>query len=116
MAETHRAPFDFVEGESELVSGYSVEYGGTGFALLALAEYRNIMFIRMVTGALYFGWLVPLRWWGDFVFAFILVFFAYFLVWVRGTLPRYRYDLLMKVCWEVFLPLSLCFFVFFMVL
>nr|YP_003162825.1 NADH dehydrogenase subunit 1 [Meretrix meretrix]ACU68431.1 NADH dehydrogenase subunit 1 [Meretrix meretrix] len=116
LAETHRAPFDFVEGESELVSGYSVEYGGTGFALLALAEYSNMMFMSMVTVALYFGWLVPLSWWGDFVFAFILVFFAYFLVWVRGTLPRYRYDLLMKVCWEVFLPLSLCFFVFFMVL
>lgn len=114
LAETHRAPFDFVEGESELVSGYSVEYGGTGFALLALAEYSNILFIRLVTTCLYFGWVVFLIWWGDFIFALILIFFAYFLVWVRGTVPRYRYDLLIKVCWEIFLPLRLCFFFYFL--
>lgn len=55
LAETNRAPFDFVEGESELVAGYRVEYGGAGFALLALAEYRNIIFIRLVTGLIFFN-------------------------------------------------------------
>nr|AME17936.1 NADH dehydrogenase subunit 1 [Cyclina sinensis] len=114
LAETHRAPFDFVEGESELVAGYSVEYGGTGFALLALAEYSNMLFMSMVTVCLYFSWVVPLFWWGDFFFSVIMIFFGYFLIWVRGTLPRYRYDLLMKVCWEILLPYSLCFFIFFM--
>lgn len=80
LAETHRAPFDFVEGESELVSGYSVEYGGTGFALLALAEYRNMLFISLIRVCLYFGWLVPLLWWGDFVLAVLLIVVGYFLI------------------------------------
>nr|YP_010121798.1 NADH dehydrogenase subunit 1 [Callista chinensis]QRE83918.1 NADH dehydrogenase subunit 1 [Callista chinensis]QWM94237.1 NADH dehydrogenase subunit 1 [Callista chinensis] len=114
LAETHRAPFDFVEGESELVSGYSVEYGGVGFALLALGEYSNMMFMSMITACLYFSFVVPVCWWGDFIFAFLFVLISYFLIWVRGTLPRYRYDLLMKVCWEIFLPVSLCIFIIFM--
>lgn len=116
LAETNRAPFDFVEGESELVAGYRVEYGGTGFALLALAEYSNILFISMITSILFFSWVIPISWLGEFVFGVITVFFSYFLIWVRGTVPRYRYDLLIKVCWESFLPVSLCLFMFSIVL
>lgn len=98
LAETNRAPFDFVEGESELVAGYIVEYGGGGFALLALAEYRNIMFIRIITGVIFFNRGMRLFLFGDVVFRFWVVFVSYVFVWVRGTIPRYRYDLLIDLC------------------
>lgn len=109
LAETNRTPFDFAEGESELVSGFNVEYRRGGFALIFLAEYSNIIFIRILTCILFLG--------GDlfrFIFFIKLVFIAFFWLWVRGTLPRYRYDKLIYLCWKRFLPFSLNYlFIFF---
>nr|YP_005267048.1 NADH dehydrogenase subunit 1 [Paratapes textilis]AEH99625.1 NADH dehydrogenase subunit 1 [Paratapes textilis] len=108
LAETNRAPFDFVEGESELVAGYMVEFGGVGFALLALAEYSNMVFMSMLTSILFFGWLLEKMVIGSVLFTVFVVFISYFMVWVRGVVPRFRYDLLMSLCWKVLLPLSIC--------
>nr|UFQ25518.1 NADH dehydrogenase subunit 1 [Pliocardia sp. A3710_17_S18] len=108
LAETNRAPFDFVESESELVAGYSVEYGGVGFALMALAEYSNMLFMSLLVSVLFFSSMSSIELIGDMVFIFFLLMVSYFMVWVRGALPRFRYDLLMGLCWEVLLPLSLC--------
>lgn len=107
LAETNRAPFDFVEGESELVAGYITEVGGGGFALLALGEYRNIMFIGIITGVLFFNIGIDIFFWGDVLLGVWTVFFSYVVVWVRARVPRYRYDLLMQRCWKVLLPLRL---------
>nr|BBA25593.1 NADH dehydrogenase subunit 1 [Calyptogena fausta] len=114
LAETNRAPFDFVESESELVAGYSVEYGGVGFALMALAEYSNMLFMSLLVSILFFSGVSSVELISDVVFIFLLVMVSYFMVWVRGALPRFRYDLLMGLCWEVLLPLSLCEFMLFL--
>ena len=106
IAETNRAPFDFAEGESELVSGFNIEYGRGGFALIFIAEYANILFMRLLTAVLFFGG-------SRFVFSddaimfFKALFFAFFFVWARATLPRFRYDLLMSLTWKGFLPVAL---------
>nr|AND96615.1 NADH deshydrogenase subunit 1 [Helictopleurus quadripunctatus] len=108
LAETNRTPFDFAEGESELVSGFNVEYSSGGFALIFLAEYSSILFMSMLCSLLFLG--------GDLYsvgFFFKLVFMAFLWVWVRGTLPRYRYDKLMYLCWKSFLPVSLNYLLFF---
>nr|YP_010363615.1 NADH dehydrogenase subunit 1 [Trichogomphus mongol]UNZ12729.1 NADH dehydrogenase subunit 1 [Trichogomphus mongol] len=109
LAETNRTPFDFAEGESELVSGFNVEYSSGGFALIFLAEYSSILFMSMMCVMLFLG--------GDvfsFMFFIKLVFMSFLWVWVRGTLPRYRYDKLMYLCWKSFLPVALNFLIFFM--
>nr|ADU57249.1 NADH dehydrogenase subunit 1 [Sinohyriopsis schlegelii] len=95
LAETNRAPFDFAEGESELVSGFNVEYGGVGFAFLFMAEYSNILFMSLLSSCLLTGTLV------------ISIPTAILFLWARATLPRYRYDLLMAMAWKAFLPVSL---------
>jgi len=100
LAETNRSPFDFAEGESELVSGYNVEYSGPGFVVLFLAEYLSILFISFLTGSLACdsSFLVSLL---------FCLFLAFTFIWVRGTLPRFRYDQLMSLSWKSLLPVVL---------
>nr|YP_009441642.1 NADH dehydrogenase subunit 1 [Incoltorrida madagassica]AOY39148.1 NADH dehydrogenase subunit 1 [Incoltorrida madagassica] len=108
LAETNRTPFDFAEGESELVSGFNIEYSGGGFALIFLAEYANILFMSMLFVVMFLGSDMF-----SLMFYLKLVFISFMFIWVRGTLPRYRYDKLMNLCWKSFLPVSLNFLFFF---
>nr|YP_010043014.1 NADH dehydrogenase subunit 1 [Dineutus mellyi]QPC56774.1 NADH dehydrogenase subunit 1 [Dineutus mellyi] len=102
LAETNRTPFDFAEGESELVSGFNVEYSSGGFALIFLSEYSSILFMSMLFCVIFLGGNV------NSIFFFMkMVFISFAFIWVRGTLPRYRYDKLMYLAWKSFLPLSL---------
>nr|YP_008080994.1 NADH dehydrogenase subunit 1 [Cermatobius longicornis]AGA84611.1 NADH dehydrogenase subunit 1 [Cermatobius longicornis] len=97
LAETNRTPFDFAEGESELVSGFNIEYGSGGFALIFMAEYASILLMSMVYSLLFLGGVNPLS----------VVFMSFVFIWVRGLLPRFRYDKLMNLAWSSMLPLSL---------
>nr|WMQ77896.1 NADH dehydrogenase subunit 1 [Ourapteryx ebuleata] len=109
MAETNRTPFDFAEGESELVSGFNVEYSSGGFALIFLAEYSSILFMSMLFTLIYLGGYNM-----TLFFYLKLVFISFLFIWVRGTLPRYRYDKLMYLSWKSYLPVSLNFLLFYM--
>jgi NADH-quinone oxidoreductase subunit H len=114
IAETNRAPFDVVEGESEIVAGHMVEYSGMTFALFFLAEYMNMILVSALTVILFFGgWLPlwdsaltlaipPVLWLLGKMFAVASMF-----LWIRATLPRYRYDQIMRLGWKVFIPLTL---------
>lgn len=109
-AELNRAPFDLAEGESEIV-GFHVEYSGMAFALFFLAEYANMILVAALTSLLFLGgWLSPVSFLPDgILWMFAKMSFVLFLfLWFRATFPRYRYDLLMRLGWKVFLPL--CFF------
>uniref|UniRef100_UPI00300271B9 NADH dehydrogenase subunit 1 n=1 Tax=Arria pura TaxID=2908859 RepID=UPI00300271B9 len=104
LAETNRSPLDFAEGESELVSGFNVEYGSGSFALIFLGEYSSILFMSMMMCIIFLGSNL------DMLFFYLkLIIIAFMYIWVRGTLPRYRYDKLMYLAWSSFLPLSLNF-------
>nr|AVJ52675.1 NADH dehydrogenase subunit 1 [Sphaerocoris annulus] len=109
LAETNRSPFDFAEGESELVSGFNVEYSGSGFAFIFLSEYMNIIFMSMLTVIMFLGCDLF-----SLFFYLKLVFIVFWFIWVRGTLPRFRYDKLMYLTWKVFLPLSLNYLLFYL--
>ncbi|KAF1709936.1 NADH-quinone oxidoreductase subunit NuoH [Pseudoxanthomonas kalamensis DSM 18571] len=123
VAETNRAPFDVVEGESEIVAGHMVEYSGASFALFFLAEYANMILVSFLI-AIFFvgGWLSPLQGWIDadvspwvdwiwkggwpWLLAKV-VFFMSAYIWFRASFPRYRYDQIMRLGWKVFIPLTI---------
>lgn len=124
MAETARAPFDLTEAESELVAGFQTEYSSMSFALFWLGEYANVLLMCALNAILFWGgWLPPVDWAPlyDFLFTegltaifwlfFKILFFFFIFSWVKATVPRYRYDQLMRLGWKVFLPLSLLFVV-----
>ena len=107
MAETNRLPFDLPEAESELVGGYHTEYSGMRFGLFYLAEYASMITISSLAATLFLGgwngpYLPPVFW-----FLIKVIFFLFIYVWVRGTLPRFRYDQLMRFGWLVIIPLTL---------
>ena len=116
VAETNRAPFDVVEGESEIVAGHMVEYSGSAFALFFLAEYANMILISFLVSIFFVGgWLSPFQgldipflsangWWWLFAKVF---FFASCFIWFRASFPRYRYDQIMRLGWKVFIPLTI---------
>jgi len=111
LAETNRHPFDLPEAETELVSGYNVEYSAMGFALFSLGEYANMLLMSSLNIILFFGgWLAPLELLnfipGSIWFGLKICFFVILFSWMRAALPRYRYDQLMGLGWKVFLPIS----------
>jgi len=110
IAETNRAPFDVVEGESEIVAGHMIEYSGMAFALFFLGEYANMILISALTSILFLGgWLSPVGFLPDgFVWLVVKTSFILFLfLWFRATFPRFRYDHIMRLGWKVFIPLTL---------
>jgi len=114
LAETNRTPFDLAEAESELVAGYQTEYSAMAFALFFLGEYANILLMCAMTSVLFFGgWLppldlAPLYLVPGFIWLVIkMAFFFFVFAWVKATVPRYRYDQLMRLGWKIFFPLSL---------
>jgi NADH-quinone oxidoreductase subunit H len=117
LAETNRHPFDLPEAESELVAGYQVEYSSMSFGLFMLGEYANMILMSAMTTVLFLGgWLAPFYlptpdWMGPFWFVLKICLLLFVFVWVRATLPRYRYDQLMRLGWKVFLPFSLAWLV-----
>lgn len=114
LAETNRTPFDLPEAESELVSGYSVEYSAIAFALFFLGEYGNMILMSAIGTLLFFGgwhppfYVLPFTWIPGIVwFSLKMSFLLFIFLWVRGTFPRFRYDQLMRLGWKVFLPFTL---------
>jgi NADH-quinone oxidoreductase subunit H len=107
LAETNRSPFDLPEAESELVAGYHTEYSGMRFGIFYLSEYANMITVSAIATSLFFGgWngpLLPPALW----FLIKVVFFLFIYVWIRGTLPRFRYDQLMRFCWRWMFPIGL---------
>ncbi len=119
IAETNRAPFDVVEGESEIVAGFHVDYSGMAFALFFVAEYINMILISALTSVFFFGgWMSPLDGWvtsgpawlihGSLLWLWLKIcFFLFCFLWFRATFPRYRYDQIMRLGWKVFIPVTL---------
>jgi NADH-quinone oxidoreductase subunit H len=118
MAETFRTPFDLVEAESELVAGHQTEYSSMSFALFWLGEYGNVILMCALNAILFWGGFLPpldigfLYWIPGILWLFLKMgFFFFCFSWVKATVPRYRYDQLMRLGWKIFLPLSLLFVV-----
>jgi NADH-quinone oxidoreductase subunit H len=119
VAETNRAPFDMAEGESEIVAGFHVEYGGMAFSLFFLAEYANMILISFLTAIMFFGgWLSPfqglgiLHEWTAWIPGTLWLLikasvFLFMLFWLRATFPRFRYDQIMRLGWKIFIPVTL---------
>src|ERR1700754_4355278 len=112
FAETNRPPFDLSEADAELVAGYFTEYGSGRYAAYFAAEYLNVVVVSALISTLFFGgWAIPFwdsapHWLDPFVVLFKTCFFVFFFIWVRGTLPRLRYDQLMSLGWKILLPLA----------
>jgi NADH-quinone oxidoreductase subunit H len=116
MAETFRTPFDLTEAESELVAGHQTEYSSMSFALFWLGEYANVLLMCALNSILFWGgWLPPVDWAPLYLIPGIIwlfakmLFFFFVFSWVKATVPRYRYDQLMRLGWKIFLPMSLLF-------
>jgi NADH-quinone oxidoreductase subunit H len=108
VAETNRAPFDVVEGESEIVAGHMIEYSGMAFALFFLAEYANMILVSFLTSIFFLGgWLSPVGFLpdGHHWLAAKVSFLLFCFLWFRATFPRYRYDQIMRLGWKVFIPI-----------
>jgi NADH-quinone oxidoreductase subunit H len=125
FAETNRLPFDLPEAESELVAGYHTEYSGMKFSMFFIAEYANMLTVSALTAVLFFGgWDIPFTQWDNtapysvsktlatlFMMLTKVGFFIFVFMWVRWTLPRFRYDQLMSLGWSVMLPIALAYIV-----
>nr|QNQ65319.1 NADH dehydrogenase subunit 1 [Amphiura sp. JN-2020] len=115
LAETNRAPFDLTEGESELVSGYNVEYAGAPFALFFIGEYANIILMNLVSVLLFLGGTSPfynnIMGGGSVLIKLLFLIFGF--LWVRSSFPRIRYDHLMMLMWKNFLPLAIGLLIFY---
>ncbi len=114
VAETNRAPFDVAEGESEIVAGFHVEYGGMAFSVFFMAEYANMVIIAILTSVMFFGgWLSPFQgipFIGESSIFWLLAktsFFLFMFLWIRATFPRYRYDQIMRLGWKIFIPITI---------
>ena len=110
VAETNRAPFDVVEGESEIVAGHMIEFSGMTFALFFLAEYANMVLVSALVSLFFLGgWLSPVSFLPDSMLWFFLkiAFFLFCFLWLRATFPRFRYDQVMRLGWKVFVPITL---------
>ena len=120
VAETNRAPFDVAEGESELVAGFHVEYGGMAFSIFFMAEYANMVLIAVLSAVLFCGgWLSPFQGFPlledipyisepNMIWLLLKTsVFLFLFLWIRATFPRYRYDQIMRLGWKVFLPITI---------
>nr|AIF29207.1 NADH dehydrogenase subunit 1 [Alytes obstetricans pertinax] len=107
LAETNRAPFDLTEGESELVSGFNVEYAAGSFALFFLAEYANILMMNTMSAVLFLGTFVNNSWWSTPSIMIKASLLSMLFLWIRASYPRFRYDQLMHLVWKNFLPITL---------
>jgi len=125
IAETNRAPFDVVEGESEIVAGHMIEYSGMAFAMFFLAEYANIILVSALASVMFLGgwyapvsfalvgmqtpdWIVQSMWFWNWFWLFAKTFvIATMFLWVRATFPRFRYDQIMRLGWKIFIPVTL---------